>query len=137
GRGRELRQLGGRAPRTNDELTPAVGALAPERALGAGRAEGALEGADPRLRRIWQEIPVATFAVGAQLKHLSFLLGRRSETEARRAGLEPLVHGTGALDGHAVDQVFLRVATGLHAWRARPDGASPREEVFDQFLQRI
>src|SRR5262249_54515393 len=69
GRGRVLRQLLGRTPRASHELAAAVRAAASQYELGAGPAEGALEGADASFGRLRREVAVTALAIGTKLKH--------------------------------------------------------------------
>jgi len=43
--------------------------------VGAGRAEGALKGADPRVQIIRRQVTIAPFAVRAEFKHGSYPVG--------------------------------------------------------------
>ena len=58
-----------RPGRAQDEVAAAVGADAAEALLHAARAERALEGADPRVRRPVRQVTVAPFAIGSELEH--------------------------------------------------------------------
>ena len=69
GAGGEFLQFGGGADRAGDEFACAVGAYAGEDAVGAGGAEGALEGADAGVAAVRREVAVAAFAVGAEFEH--------------------------------------------------------------------
>src|SRR5215471_3691180 len=71
----------GRADRPTHEFAAAVRTAPAEHALGAIAAEGALVGADPRLRRVRRQILVAAFTAGPQFEHRPSL--RKSERRHR------------------------------------------------------
>ena len=63
-----LREQVRRADRARLEIAAAIGADAAERALDAGGAEGAFEGADARLGAVRRQIAAAALAIGAKLQ---------------------------------------------------------------------
>ncbi len=69
GAGGEAGESRGRPDRAADQFAAAVGADAGEPGLRAVGAEGAFEGADPRLRAVGRQVAVAAFAIGAQGEH--------------------------------------------------------------------
>src|SRR5690606_27472193 len=60
-----------------------------------------------------------------------------SERKRRSAGLDLGVHGAGADDNDAVDEVGLLVAARLHARWAGPDRAAALLEVLDHRRKRL
>ena len=68
-RGRVFVEQVGRADRAGLEIAAAIRAGAGERAVDAGGAEGAFEGADAGIGGVGREIAAAAFAIGAELKH--------------------------------------------------------------------
>ena len=67
--GRVGGQLVGRANWPGHKMAAAVGANAVQHGIDTRRAKRALKRADARLRRIWRQVHIATFARGAEFKH--------------------------------------------------------------------
>jgi len=69
-RGRIFGEQVCRTARPHGKLTAAIGADAPELGGDAIDAKRAFKGTDTRIGRLIGQIPVAAFAIGADLKHV-------------------------------------------------------------------
>jgi hypothetical protein len=75
-RGGMARELAGRTDGPVDELAGAIGAKAAERSR-AVHTKRALEGTDPRVRRVRRQIPIAALTAGSDLEHPRLLPQQR------------------------------------------------------------
>src|SRR5271167_3903853 len=85
-RGRVAQQSVYRSYRPAHQFAGAIGTMPFEHSLGALAAKRAFVGADPRVKRVGRQIPVAAFAIGPQFQHPGAILMMPTPMHPAREG---------------------------------------------------
>lgn len=128
GGGRILRQQMRRPQRARAEAAAAVRTATMQHAVGAGLAERAFETADHRIGGIRRQVPVAAFAVGAELEHGCLLTDGGQRDDAR------ITNGkrreTPSWDFPASDTAGERCRGAVRVWGPGPPACDPSRAVY-------